>query len=84
MYVTESAMKRAAVLSRRGPILSHTVAFVISILFKNFSTFSFEISGIVKRMPSRNLLLQKCLSFSKLEVSIGSFKFDAMDRKKTC
>ena len=32
-------------------------------------------------MPSRNLLLQKCLSFSKLEVSIGSFKFDAMDRK---
>ena len=56
MYVTESAIKGAAVFNRRGPMLSQPVALEVSILFKKFSTFSCEISGIVKRFPSGTLL----------------------------
>ena len=80
--MTDSAIYGAAIFKRRGPILSHPVAFDTSICFKNFSTVSFETSGIVKTVPSGILLLQNVLSFSKFEFSIGSFSFDATETKK--
>ena len=57
------------------------MAFDTSICFKNFSTLSFETSGIVNTVPSGILLVQNVLSFSKFEFSIGSFRFDATETK---
>ena len=80
--MTDSAIYRATIFKRHGPILSHPVAFDTSICFKNFSTLSFKTSGIVNSLPSKILLLQNVLSFSKFEFSIGSFRFDATETKK--
>ena len=77
----DSAIYGAAIFKRRGPILSHPVDFDTSICFKNFSTVSYESSGIVNTVPSVIKLLQNVLSFSKCEFSIGFFRFDATETK---
>ena len=81
IYVTDSAIYGAAIFKRRGPILSHPVAFDTSICFRNFSTVSIEICGIVKNVPSGTLFSQNVFSFSKLEFSMGSFRLDAIETK---
>ena len=80
--MSDSAIYGAAIFKRRGPILSHPVAFDTSICLKKNSTVSFETSGKVNTVPSGFLLLQNVLSLSKFEFSIGSFRFDATETKK--
>lgn len=47
------------------------MAFVVSIFFRNLSTFSWEISGILKLVFVGTLLSQNELSLSNSEVLIG-------------